>query len=417
MLALPAQAPAAKPLPDGMAYATMLFRDGTWLCNGKRRGYSCDQHSRDIAARLLEDAASEAPGEYASPQWLRVGTASAICANGAVERWALVPGTNRQADGCETGVPKPPPTGACPDPDAEEWCAMKALKDAGFKLGVAINACNKDRATKLCKRDVREVAWHACAIKKADRGELFDYIFLDFAWQQKRALQTIVNLVRFGRHDRYGKGARRKCIQAGRHLKWDLVMTNDRLTPFWKRNPYPKRVWIHANHVRVLGGDPGSAMDSNRDGDLTDEGWYQRAIAASSKSDGSWNGPIIDQLDRRFIRRVYRSDPRGYPMLKLEMPSQTAKLAMLPPENQCVLIARWARAQTQNQAMPHWTIFPLFSHGFLRDEEDPFDDSPHYDSTRQLFDFPLAREPSSYQWQRARIARFKGENWVPPCTF
>lgn len=372
--------------------------------------FRCERSSAEIAQQLIEDARDQDSG-YAFPRYLRVGVASPACRNGHVERWS----TNENGsptDGCQTGVPRPAANG-CPDPAAAEFCALRALKRAGVKLGIAINVCRQDADAKTCRRDAREVAWHACAINKADRRNLFDWIFLDFAWQQKRELQKIVNLIKSGRHDRYETGKWRRCIQGGERLRWHRIMTNDRLTPYWRRNGFTKRVWVHANSISLL---RSASEDSDRDGDITDEPWYERAIAASTRGDDGWNAPALAPEDRRFVRRVYAADPRSYPMLKLEMPGQTSKLSQLPPENQCVLVARWSRAQISNPARPHWMIYPLFAHGLARNPDDPWDDALPYDSLVQRFEFPAAAEPDSYRWQRSRMAAFGESGGVPPCA-
>src|SRR5690606_21964841 len=73
---------------------------------------------------------------------------------------------------------------------------LRRLRDAGIKLGAAINTA---RTVGGRTRTVQDVVNHACRIKQADReNNFYSWLFLDFMRSQPRRLK-IANRIRSGK--------------------------------------------------------------------------------------------------------------------------------------------------------------------------------------------------------------------------
>lgn len=276
-----------------------ILNDGKWI--GPRNA------DGSIDRSLIDDIVQKAKG-YARPKFLRVTEAS------------YVVGTEIPAVG------------------TEEYDILRELVDAGVKVGVAINVLRKPEPQQgcdpgwddpvvagRCVRTAEDSIGQAHTIKAA-AGDIYDWIFLDFAWGRTPAgvyglndLQQIVD----GIHD------------AG----WPRIMINatgfdtDQLTYL------PRRVWGIAKHFQLLYGDD-----------------WQTNVA--QVIDG--NASAIETEDLEFTDFIAKYRPESYPILKFEIPTQIQEFKQLSAADQNTLLALWAQAQQTDR---YTMIYPLFVHG------------------------------------------------------
>ena len=196
---------------------------------------------------------------------------------------------------------------------------LRELRDAGIKLGTAINIAHTDGGR---KRSVQDVVDHACKMKQADDENLYSWIFLDFSSSQPKRLE-IANKIRSG------KG----CPAGG----W-RIMTNS--SGYKKSYHLARGALAHAKRFSLLVGGSDSAIKER----LVEAARGQR--------------PILTDSDHRFLEDVKKKYPEAYPVLKLEVPNQVAQIfAELPTDVQSSLIEKWARGQERNG---YKMIYPLF---------------------------------------------------------
>jgi hypothetical protein len=259
-----------------IAYAFLINKHGGW--SGPTQG-------RDprpgIVNRILQ----------ANPSHLRITSAANQC--------------DRRA--CYTLAPNRP----------EVRDELMRLKDAGIKLGAAINTA---RTVGGKRRTVKDVVNHACRIKKRS-GHLYDWLFLDFMRSQPKRL-AIANRIK------RGKG----CSAGG----WKIV-TNS--SGYKKSIKMPSGAAAHAKRFSLLVGKRKAVR--------------KRLIKASRGKRS-----VLVEADRRFIRDVKRKYPEAWPVLKLEAPNQTGRVfAKLSTKVQRGLLERWAAA---SRRMGFKVIHPLF---------------------------------------------------------
>lgn len=196
---------------------------------------------------------------------------------------------------------------------------MRQMRDAGIKLGAAINIAFTDDGK---RRSVSDVVNHACRIKQADDEDFYDWIFLDFATSQPNRLE-IANKIRSG------KG----CPAGG----WQIV-TNS--SGYKKSNKMPRGAIAHAKRFSLLVGGSDATIK-------------QRLVDAARG-----RRPVLTDSDHRFLEDVAKKYPEAYPVLKLEVPNQAGQIfAELPTDVQVSLLEKWARAQKRYGFK---MIYPLF---------------------------------------------------------
>ena len=206
------------------------------------------------------------------------------------------------------------------------------LRDAGIKIGAALNIAREIRDGRYRRRSPDEVVRHACRIKRADTHGLYDWLFLDFVHEAPRARQ-ITRRITFGT----------RCPDA----RW-RTMTN--ASGYRARPQLPRDAIAHAKRFSLLVG-PAAQV--------------RRRLAAAAAGEG----PILTRADRLFLADVRRNYPRAAALLKLEIPHQTGRI-FGALERQ--LLERWARAQRR---LGFTTIYPLFIY--------PGGSQPNYDSREQ----------------------------------
>ena len=196
---------------------------------------------------------------------------------------------------------------------------MRQLRDAGIKLGAAVNIAFTDGGG---RRSVSDVVNHACRIKQADDENFYSWIFLDFATSQPNRLE-IANKVRAGK----------SCPAGG----WRII-TNS--SGYKKSNEMPRGAIAHAKRFSLLVGGSDATIK-------------QRLIDAAAG-----RRPVLTDSDHRFLDDVSKKYPEAYPVLKLEVPNQAGEIfAELPLDVQLSLLEKWARGQKRNG---YKMIYPLF---------------------------------------------------------
>jgi hypothetical protein len=194
--------------------------------------------------------------------------------------------------------------------------ALMALKEAGIKLGAAINTA---RTVGGKRRTVKDVVDHACRMKKRV-GRLYDWLFLDFMRSQPKRL-AIANRIK------RGKG----CPAGG----WKLI-TNS--SGYKKSIRMPSGAAAHAKRFSLLVG--------NRK-------VVRKRLIKAARGKRS----VLVESDRRFLRDVKRKYAEAWPILKLEAPNQTGAFSTLSTKVQRSLLKRWAVA---SRRMGFKVIHPLF---------------------------------------------------------
>jgi hypothetical protein len=205
--------------------------------------------------------------------------------------------------------------------DPEVLAQLLRLRDAGIKIGAALNIAREIRAGRYRRRSPDEVVRHACRIKRADAHGLYDWLFLDFVTEAPRARQ-ITRRITFGT----------RCPDA----RW-RTMTN--ASGYLARPNLPRDAIAHAKRFSLLVAP-------------ADRLWKRLHAAAAGRR------PALMPADRRFIADVRRKFPRAMPILKLEVPHQAGRIfGVLDREVQASLLRRWARAQYRHGFR---IIYPLF---------------------------------------------------------
>lgn len=280
-LAGPAPKAHAAPIEEvnGFAYAFLLNRHGGWTgpTNSNR------EPLKWVVDRIIE----------ANPSHLRLTAAANTCKKGE----------------CYTLKPNRPSVAA----------EMRRLRDAGIKLGAAVNIARTKGGK---RRTVKDVVNHACRIKKADKGNFYSWIFLDFSRSQPKRREI-------GNRIRKGTG----CSAGG----WKIV-TNS--SGYKRTLRMPNGAVAHAKRFSLLVGGTKKQIKKRL-----------RAAANGKRS-------VLAANDRRFITDVKRKYPRSYPILKLEVPHQSGKIfAQMPANVQRKLLERWAKVGRRKGFK---IIYPLF---------------------------------------------------------
>lgn len=207
--------------------------------------------------------------------------------------------------------------------------ALEALRRLDVKLGVIMGA-DEDGA-EPDPRSVRDLAWHACQISRADTRHLYSFMFLDLTRAlSARALKTVVRRIRAGRT---ASGKPCPGVPAA-NRGWPKLIVNDNHTATLRSKP-----WAHAKRLELLG-DKVSARRVRR--------------AANGRASALLPG------DRRFLRRVARLGDGSFAILRFEVTSQTHRFAGLPVAQQCPLLRQWASLQ---HSAGYALIYPLYVHG------------------------------------------------------
>lgn len=195
------------------------------------------------------------------------------------------------------------------------------LRDAGIKVGAALNIAREIRDGRLRRRSIDEVVRHACRIKRADVHGLYDWLFLDFAASTPHA-KTITRRIAFGT----------RCPDA----RW-RVMVN--ASGVGSAKKLPRDAVAHARRFDLLVGPRHKV---------------KRGVLAAAAG----RKPVLTAKDRRFVAEVRRLRPRALPLLKLEIPHQSGRIfAGLSHREQSELLRRWAQAQHRRGFR---MIYPLF---------------------------------------------------------
>ena len=278
-LVLPALASARGPANiDDIAYAFLLNRHGGWTGPEQPNG----EPESWVADKVIE----------ANPSHLRVTDAASTC--GAGECYTLQPNS----------------------PDVRRQ--LERMRDAGIKLGAAINIARSDHG----KRSVSEVVEHACRIKQADDHNLYSWIFLDFSSSQPKRFQIATKIKR-------GTG----CSAGG----WDVI-TNS--SGYKKSYKLVRGALGHAKRFSLLVGGSDAKIK-------------QRLIEAA---EGRRSAITAD--DERFLADAKKKYKGAQPLLKLEVPNQTGNIfAQLSGDVQRALLERWSNAQRRQGFK---MIYPLF---------------------------------------------------------
>jgi hypothetical protein len=262
---------------DDMAYGIVINRHGAWTGPEKAGG----KPKSWVAKRVIA----------AHPSHLRVTDAASTCTRRECYRLRPQRSARRQ---------------------------LRRMRDAGIKLGAAINIARSDHGP----RSVSDVVDHACKIKKADRADLYSWIFLDFASSQPR------------RHEIANKIKRGKGCSAG---GWNVV-TNS--SGYKKTYNLANGALGHAKRFSVLVGGSESEIKQR----LVD-------VAEGRRS-------AINSADKRFLEDVDRKYPGAQPLLKLEVPNQTGRIfAELTTRVQRSVLKRWSKAQRRRHFK---VVYPLF---------------------------------------------------------
>lgn len=190
---------------------------------------------------------------------------------------------------------------------AEAW---RRFRKAGIKLGAAITA----------KRDPDEVVEHGCRIK-AEAGQWYQWLFLDFASASVGGIGAIVKRLR-------------KC-------GWRVVWINAS-----GGSPLPRAAYAAAKRFEVVG----NAVERRF------PRWKRQARRIARGK-----APALHVKDRRWVRRARK---RGVnPILKLEVPHQTGLMfAQLPKRIQRKVLRRWHVAAKRYRFD---FIYPLYVHGVM----------------------------------------------------
>lgn len=304
----------------------------------------CTVGSYTAAARLIFGYATvlqqtQGAGPYRQvpndsvPAFMRVSKARDNCVQG-------------HPDGCATGVPAP--TTNCPlfseyDKKTNPYCALQYFSQtAKIRLGVVISASNGRTSKANDPRPVRDIAYQACQIEKADSSTLFSFVFLDFSrLLPLRQRRKVVNLVQRGQVlKRNGKP--RSC-RSGAKTGFPM-MTNDQNYERVGARQLGTNAWAHAKDLQVL-------RKPNLQKQLNDK-------------------DPLEPSDHRFTRDVRNQDSQA--VLRFEVTKQTGQLAKAPLGTQCNLLGALGRAQGSAFSL----IFPIFVHGSIGNGND----NPPYDS-------------------------------------
>lgn len=276
-----------------------ILNDGNWI--GPRNA------DGSIDRSLIDDIIEKAKG-YARPKYLRVTEAS------------YVVGTEVPAEG------------------TEEYAILRELVDAGIKVGVAINILRKPEPQQgcdvgwddpvvagRCVRTAEDSIAQAKAIKAA-AGDIYDWIFLDFAWGRTPA-------------GVYGLNDLQQVVDGIHDAGWSRIMINatgfatDQLTYL------PQRVWGIAKHFQLLLGDD----------------WQENVEKVVTGQ-----APALESEDLEYIDFINRYRPESYSVLKFEIPTQIQEFRQLSSADQNTLLKLWAAAQEEYD---YTMIYPLFVHG------------------------------------------------------
>ena len=277
-LALPLLAHARTQQIDSIAYAFLLNRHGGWTGPETVAGVP----ESWVADRVIA----------AHPSHLRVTDAASTCTHS--ECYTLQPNSVAVA------------------------LQLRRMRDAGIKLGAAINIARSDHG----RRSISDVVDHACRIKQADRENLYSWLFLDFSSSQPKRFEIATKIKR-------GTG----CDAGG----WNVI-TNS--SGYKKSYRLVRGALGHAKRFSLLVGGSDSAIK-------------ERLIDAAEGR----RSTLTDD-DRRFLKDVKRKYPGADPMLKLEVPHQTGRIfAELPGRVQRSLLEKWARGQRRHG---YKMVFPLF---------------------------------------------------------
>ena len=341
---------------DGDWFCPNSVSDANKICPGeppdpRTTGNTSQQAVTALVVHMYLQLVGHPSAKPGRPQLLRVGKARNDCIHGAA--------------GCDTGVP--PPT-ACPQFNSSPYCALTALKAYDVGLGVIMGS-GQPGPPEEDGRPIRDMAWHACAVRRADRSGdggrgLYDFMFLDEAKYLRGTVAEVVQRITAGRIlDSNGDWVRCKDGAnpfVGDPLDgWDVI-TNDNGWNLPKYSGYTLNTaaWGHATK-------------------------YDRAFESEQQlrdvADGQ--APLLTPGDFDFINRVNAVDTSSgqtfatRAIFRVEVPGYTSKLGTwLTPAQQCRFLERAARRQFQDGDTRHSFIYPLYVHG------GPFGEEASYDS-------------------------------------
>lgn len=350
-------ASAAAPPRIDLADMFLVEKDGDWFCHKSAATCTKKHGAKKAAADLLRNLR----GARHPDLHLRVAKARNNCEAG------------QDFPQCQTAVPK---RQRCRDghPRGHPRCTLERLQHAGVKLGVIIGA-EADKAQKA--RPVRDLAWQACQIRKADIARsgpggkrLYDFMFLDLTRSLRKAdLDKAVRRIRSGRTGTGEKG--RRCPGPG-PVGWDHLIVNS------SQAPLSSDAWAHSKGIELLGPE-----------------------ADPTRIKQAANGEIdaVSGEDLAFIKEVNDLPGQGFPLLRLEVTSQTDRFARVPRAQQCSLLEKWARQQSQ---YGYRFMYPLYVHGVRGAKGDP--PTIPYDSFRE----------HTFGLQRALMERFPDDQSSRP---
>lgn len=290
------RAPARRPRIGGIAYAMLLDHHGDWT------GPRLPSGEPDFS--VIDDILA------VGPTHLRLTQPPNRCVR----------------DLCPTLQPN----------DPEVLAQLLRLRDAGIKIGAALNIAREIRDGRRRRRSPDEVVRHACRIKRADVHGLYDWLFLDFVAEAPRAHAI---------NRRITKGGG---CSAGR---WRTMIN---ASGVGSAKNLPRGAFAHARRFRLLVAPRAVVL--------------RRVRAAAAGRRGA-----LTPSDRRFVAEVRRRRPHAMPVLKLEVPHQAGRVfAGLSRDTQLALLRRWAQAQHRHGFR---MIYPLFIY--------PGGGHPVYDSRSQ----------------------------------
>ena len=320
---------------DGDWFCPNSVSDANKICPGeppdpRTTGNTSQQAVTALVVHMYLQLVGHPSAKPGRPQLLRVGKARNDCIHGAA--------------GCDTGVP--PPT-ACPQFNSSPYCALTALKAYDVGLGVIMGS-GQPGPPEEDGRPIRDMAWHACAVRRADRSGdggrgLYDFMFLDEAKYLRGTVAEVVQRITAGRIlDSNGDWVRCKDGAnpfVGDPLDgWDVI-TNDNGWNLPKYSGYTLNTaaWGHATK-------------------------YDRAFESEQQlrdvADGQ--APLLTPGDFDFINRVNAVDTSSgqtfatRAIFRVEVPGYTSKLGTwLTPAQQCRFLERAARRQFQDGDTRH----------------------------------------------------------------
>ena len=364
---------------NDLADAFLVEEDGGWFCKepGKNHPPSklCPRPSWQAATDLIQALGPLAlanPG--AVPDYMRVAKARNNCTVGD------------RGDACATGVPDPPPDPAqCAVPFTDVTppsCALAGLNFAGVRLGIVISAANGKSA-----RPVKDIAWQACQVNKADLNGYFSFVFLDLASRLKpdARLKRAVTMIQEGQiRDETGK--LKECTQTKKHLRWSRLITNDRGYRAGDDARLDTGAWAHAADITLLASATSNAK-----------------IGAALK-----HNRVLRPLDKSFFRSAARVGSQA--VLRFEVTSQTGKLATLTKKHQCQLLKSLA---SQQHKLGYTLDFPFYVHGLDGGGPGPGDPMDAFHETYDSF------AQGTFTLQTQLIGRYGAtgsqSNPAPPC--